>query len=88
MALISPPGLDTVDRQDEQGSLVEVNAGWRIFLMAVYRICFRVSQSGTTAQRPTAGPLLWIGGPYFDTTLNRPIWWTGTQWIKADGTVV
>lgn len=41
--------------------------------------------AGITASRPvvdSAGPM------YFDTTLTLPIWWTGVNWIKADGTVV
>ena len=25
---------------------------------------------------------------YFDTTLNKPIWWTGTQWVDATGVEV
>jgi hypothetical protein len=45
-----------------------------------------IPAKGTTALRPTDA--LQVGQVYFDTTLNRPIWWTGTQWIKADGTVV
>ena len=46
--------------------------------------------SGTTTNRPieSINVPLPIGLNYFDTTINRPIWWTGTQWIKADGTVV
>lgn len=59
---------------------------WRNWLTQAWQILVAVSQSGTTANRPTS--LLWTGRTYFDTTLNRPIWWTGTQWIKADGTVV
>lgn len=26
-----------------------------------------------------------IGFQYFDTTLNKPIWWTGKKWIDATG---
>ena len=26
-----------------------------------------------------------IGKLYFDTTLNKPIWWTGTKWVDATG---
>lgn len=43
--------------------------------------------SGTTAQRPdpaTAG----IGYPYYDMTLNKPIWSDGTGWRDATGTVI
>jgi hypothetical protein len=42
--------------------------------------------AGTTAARPTVG--LQVGQFYFDTTINRPIWWDGTNWINAAGTVV
>jgi hypothetical protein len=45
-----------------------------------------VVPSGTTADRPTLS--LQIGQYYFDTTIGRPIWWNGTNWINAAGTVV
>ena len=38
---------------------------------------------GTTEQRPTQG--LYKGFQYFDTTLNKPIWWTGSAWVDATG---
>ena len=49
-----------------------------------------IPNAGPTSSRPisTAQAPLGVGQPFFDTTLNRPIWWTGTNWIKADGTVV
>lgn len=28
------------------------------------------------------------GVPLFQTTLNKPIWWTGTKWVDANGTEV
>lgn len=46
--------------------------------------------SGTTAQRPVQSvqaPLP-IGQYYYDTTLDRPIFWNGTVWKKADGVTV
>lgn len=45
---------------------------------------------GITADRPVENlqaPLP-IGLYYFDTTINRPIFWNGTNWINAAGTVV
>ena len=42
--------------------------------------------SGTTAARPVNALL--IGQYYFDTTIGRPIWWNGSNWINAAGTVV
>lgn len=41
--------------------------------------------SGTTANRPT-----WrtTGMNYFDTTINKPVWWNGSNWVDATGTNV
>lgn len=70
--LIPQPGVDPVDRQDAQtGTLLEVNAGWRNFFVAIYNILNALTLSGTTAQRPTK--FLWVGRPYFDTTLGITI---------------
>ena len=41
---------------------------------------------GTTVNRPVNK--LQIGQMYFDTTLGIPIWWSGTKWVNASGTVV
>lgn len=38
--------------------------------------------NGTTEQRPTNAT---IGFQYFDTTLNKPIWWNSTNWVDKDG---
>lgn len=42
--------------------------------------------SGTTAQRPNID--LYINQQYFDTTLSKPIWWSGSVWKDAAGTTV
>lgn len=41
----------------------------------------------TTATRPTAANA-GVGGHCFDTTLGKPIWSNGTNWVDATGTVV
>lgn len=41
-------------------------------------------RSGPTGSRPDVAP----GAGYFDTTLGRPVWWTGSQWVDAGGAVV
>ena len=51
------------------------------FAQALY-----IPASGTTANRPT--DRVQRGQFYFDTTINRPIWYDGTNWINAAGTVV
>lgn len=40
---------------------------------------------GTTDQRPTG---IKGGFLYIDTTLNKPVYWTGTDWIDSTGTTV
>ena len=41
------------------------------------------SSSGITGNRPI-NPV--IGFMYFDTTINKPVWYTGVKWVYADGT--
>src|SRR5258708_29242504 len=43
--------------------------------------------SGTTAHRPAVGTKV-VGSGYLDLTLNKPIWWNGTNWIDATGATV
>ena len=40
------------------------------------------SLSGNSSNRPTNE---YAGFQYFDTTLNKPIWWTGEKWVDATG---
>lgn len=44
-----------------------------------------VTLNGATASRPTASV---TGQSYFDTTLGKPVWWSGTAFVDATGTVV
>jgi hypothetical protein len=39
--------------------------------------------AGGTVSRPVAPA---IGQPYFDTTLGKPVWWSGAGWKDAAGT--
>lgn len=41
--------------------------------------------SGTTSNRPTN---VLVGFQYFDTTINKPIYWDGSKWIDATGATV
>jgi len=43
---------------------------------------------GTTAARPATWGSAETGRVYYDTDLNRPIWWDGTQWRYEDGSVI
>lgn len=44
-----------------------------------------VNQSGNTAGRP-GSPV--VGQQYYDSTLSKPIWYSGSNWRDAAGTVV
>lgn len=81
-----PPNQTAVNDVNFARQSVTVNQGWAQFFSTVFALLVGLTQSGTTAQRPTTG--LFIGRTYFDITLNRPIWYTGTNWIRADGVVV
>lgn len=41
---------------------------------------------GATSGRPTIQ--LTVGQIYFDTTLAKPVWWNGTAWVDASGSLV
>lgn len=45
----------------------------------------RSVESGTTAERPVAS---FIGFSFFDTSLGFPVFWDGTDWVDATGSVV
>jgi len=53
---------------DEYGKVTRVGSEW---LNLMWLAANSVTESGTTAQRPTAN--LWIGRPFYDLTLNLPI---------------
>jgi hypothetical protein len=52
---------------------------------SVNAIAKRLTGTDTTAKRPVP-PV--IGQMYYDTTLSKPIWWSGAAWKDAAGTTV
>lgn len=52
---------------------------------AVNTLAKRVTQTGATAARP-ASPV--TGQMFYDTTLSKPIWYSGSAWKDAAGTTV
>lgn len=40
---------------------------------------------GTLSDKPTPKQNKFVGFTYFDTTNNRPIYWTGSKWVDATG---
>lgn len=86
----TPPRRGAVDEFDAQGKPTGgVSRPFTAWFQQVFTGVFALTQSGTTAQRPTEG--LWAGRMYFDTDLGangKPIWVnkSGTGWVLADGT--
>lgn len=83
-----PPLNSNLPVNDEQ--LAVWTNPWANWLTKAGMILFAVSQSGTTAQRPTKN--LWAGRMYFDTSLGahgKPVFASKTldSWLLADGTV-
>lgn len=60
------------------------------FASAVVQMFQRVASAvnnpdaGATADRPASQ--LVVGQIYFDTTLGKPVWWSGAVWVDASGT--
>lgn len=72
------------DFSDEQGNITR---GWASWFQRVKLYAGSVSESGTTANRPTSK--LFIGRRFFDTTLGKPIYvksLSPTVWVDGVGT--
>jgi hypothetical protein len=82
------PALPTAPVEYDQRRDDQLNQNLRIYFNNLDSFLTAIStpQNGTTADRPTQS--LQIGQFYFDTTLNYPIWYDGTDWVDATGTVV
>jgi hypothetical protein len=63
---------------DENGNLT---VPWGQWFTRVQSITAAAQRSGTTADRPTKGA--WIGFPYYDTTLNKPVYVASITALKV-----
>ena len=52
---------------------------WKGWFNTAHTVLYAASNAGTTAQRPATNQF--VGMPYFDTTLGKPIW------LKTPGNV-
>jgi hypothetical protein len=91
MALIPPKAPNLLlapPTQYEPRYQEQLNNALRLYFSQVDNFAqgINVPSSGTTANRPAT--FLVVGQQYFDTTLGYPIWYDGTDWVDATGTVV
>lgn len=87
MALINNVGNDELS--DDPKNPVKIGQRWTSFFDQVFNLLSAMTQSGTTAQRPTS--FLWIGRSYFDTTKGYPVYVKSVGpvvWVNGAGTVV
>ena len=82
-------GLPRPNLLNKDGNFTPPWSGW---FSRVQFILLGIGATGTTAQRPTDGTMLWVGYEYFDSTLGFPIWASAVTptvvWVRYDGTVV
>jgi hypothetical protein len=82
------PALPTAPPEYDQRRDDQLNQNLRIYFNNLDNFLTVIStpQNGATADRPTQS--LQVGQFYFDTTLGYPVWYDGTDWVDAAGTVV
>ena len=67
--------------------LFYINSAWRTS-DGIKAPITNYQPSGNTATRPKNLNEDNIGLRYFDTTIKKPIWWSGTDWIDSNGNIV
>lgn len=82
------PALPLAPVEYDQRQIDQFQYALRLYFnqLDAYNSAASVPSSGTTANRPAQN--LQVGEFYFDTTLGIPIWYDGTNWVDATGTVV
>ena len=81
------PALPTAPIEYDHRRDDQLNQNLRIYFnnLDSFLVAISTPQNGATADRPTQN--LQVGQFYFDTTLGIPIWYNGTDWVDATGTV-
>ena len=80
----------TEAKQNDQFAIVRNGQLYKVTLPGVKTETTKAAKEalrlgGPTSKRPTGQDNYTM---FFDTTLNKPIWWDGTQWVDATGSVV
>jgi len=56
------------------------NNVWSQWFDRAQNILNLITGSGASKNRPETG--LYTGAPYFDTSINRPVFWNGSAWVS------
>jgi len=69
-----------------------IQTDWAAFLHSLQQVSWNGSRSGPTGSRPTSSlDGRWIGMPYYDTTLGKPVFLHSVNpdvWHDGSGAVV
>lgn len=75
--MLAPPPAN-LPITDQTGRLTRE---WSQWITELQKYAASTHGGDTTAMRPVNG--VKTSDMYFDTTLNRPLWWNGTVWVNA-----
>ena len=85
------PNLPTLQAKDGGKQIMLLDAHYPIFwdsssfkFRRADGSVYTATKDGNSTSRPT-GKDIYVGYQYFDATLNKPIWWTGSKWVDATG---
>jgi hypothetical protein len=56
-----------------------------VYVTKLFKTDKKVNFNGSTASRPDNLNTTDIGFQYFDTTLDKPVYWNGTSWVESSG---
>ncbi len=86
MPISPPPNQEPISAPSINSLSTRISDKWQEFFSATYTGILDLQSSGTTDNRPTKR--LYVGRPFFDTSLGIPIWYNGVNWIDSSGGVV
>jgi len=81
MPFPQPPFNSPIQTEPTIKGIVTIKAVWQNWLQLVQSFLANLTNSGPTSARPTSD--LWVGQPFFDTTLKVPVWWDGSAWVTS-----
>lgn len=69
---------------------IDMKPEWAAYLAAVAAVAQSGTQAGSTSTRPPSSMPRWVGMPFFDQTLGKPVFLkhaSSNIWVLADGSV-
>lgn len=75
-----------VEKSINRNKAIRSNPQWDIILNVMETLDNKIDKQEGGSIRPIDN--LYIGMQFFDTTLNKPIWYNGKEWVDAMGEIV